>query len=110
MLPFTHSVVELIRSILRGTVSTYGSIAAMAGSSAARQVVRILHIYSKKESLPWHRVINKKGEISLSAFQGYEEQKALLESEGIIFDHNDKIDLQRFQWKPDITNCKPPTL
>ena len=99
--PFTQKVIEAILAIPSGQVATYGNIAAMAGNRrAARQVVRILHSSSRKAALPWHRVINKQGEISLGRLQGYEQQKELLEAEGVVFDQTDRIDLDRFLWVP----------
>lgn len=96
---FTSNTVDIIRRIPRGKVATYGSVAAMAGNSrAARQVVRVLHIYSKKEGLPWYRVINREGKISLKKGEGYEKQKSLLEGEGIQFDLRDRVDLKRYLW------------
>ena len=98
---FTLLVIQLIHSVPAGKVSTYGGIAAMAGNpQAARQVVRILHTCSKKERLPWHRIVNKEGRISLKPFRGYEDQRQLLEDEGIEFDLGDRIDLERFLWCP----------
>lgn len=98
---FSISVIELIRSIPAGKVATYGGIARMAGSPrAARQVVRLLHSCSRKEKLPWHRVVNREGRISLKSFQGHDEQKQLLELEGVEFDHAGNIDLERFMWCP----------
>jgi methylated-DNA-protein-cysteine methyltransferase-like protein len=97
---FSEKVKKLIKSIPKGKVATYGQIAAMAGSPlGARQVVRILHSSSRKENLPWHRIINGSGKISLPHGAGYEEQKALLMKEGIRFDKADQIDLEhcRFQ-------------
>jgi methylated-DNA-protein-cysteine methyltransferase-like protein len=89
----------IIRKIPRGKVATYGQIAAMAGNPlAARQVVRILHSSSRKEKLPWHRIINSKGRISLQPGFGYEEQKSKLIKEGIKFDKSDRIDFARFMW------------
>ena len=96
---FTKAVIELIRSIPEGKVSTYGSIAALAGNPrAARQVVRVLHVYSRKEKLPWHRVVNREGKISLKPFHGYEQQKLLLETEGVEFGVGDRIDLDHYLW------------
>lgn len=70
MTPFTHRVVNILQSIPQGRVMTYGQIAGLAGNPhAARQVVRILHAMSEKENLPWHRVINAKGQIDLSQYQ-----------------------------------------
>jgi methylated-DNA-protein-cysteine methyltransferase-like protein len=99
--PFTRKVRVIIRKIPRGKVATYGQIAACAGNPrAARQVVRILHSSSRKDKLPWHRVINSKGGISLKPGNGYELQKSLLEKEGVIFGLHDFVDLDRFLWSP----------
>lgn len=96
---FQEKVIRLIRNIPSGTVATYGQIAQYAGNpSGARQVSYILHALSGKEKLPWHRVINSKGGISLRSRHGYELQKQLLEGEGIVFDENDRVDLKRFCW------------
>jgi len=96
---FTNRVIEIIRSIPRGRVLTYGLIAAMAGNPrAARQVSRILHSSSRKHGLPWHRVINSRGTISLPRGKGYEEQKKLLQTEGIIFQKDGSIDLKEYLW------------
>lgn len=98
---FHNRVIALVKKIPRGKVAFYGQVAAMAGSPrGARQVVRTLHSSSKKEKLPWHRVINKQGKISLLPSQGYEIQKALLEKEGVKFDLYDRIDLDRYGWSP----------
>jgi len=97
----SYRVREIISSIPRGSVATYGQIAAMAGNvRAARQVARILHSSSSKYNLPWHRVINSRGRISLKQGLGYEDQKARLMSEGIQFDGDDHIDLSRYLWVP----------
>jgi methylated-DNA-protein-cysteine methyltransferase-like protein len=97
---FTEEVIAIIKNIPRGKVATYGQIAALAGNRfASRQVVRILNSSSKKEKLPWHRVVNSLGTISLKPGRGYEEQKALLVGEGIAFNKEDRIDFKRFLWK-----------
>lgn len=96
---FHLRVVALIKKIPEGRVATYGQIAAMAGSPrGARQVVRTLHSSSTKEGLPWHRVINVKGRISLPHGGGYEEQQELLEADGIVFMANGAIALDRYLW------------
>ena len=102
---FYQQIIKTIRRIPRGRVATYGQIAALAGNPrAARQVVRALHAGSDKESLPWHRVINGKGKISLGPGAGYELQQALLEGEGIVFGSKDTVDLDRFLWKPKLSS------
>jgi len=99
--PFTLRVVEVVRAIPEGRVATYGGVARMAGSArAARQVVRILHTCSRREGLPWQRVVNREGRISLKPGYGYEEQKELLADEGVEFDLSDRIDFDRFLWNP----------
>ncbi|MBT2699729.1 MGMT family protein [Bacillus sp. ISL-40] len=103
MTPFTENVVEIIRSIPEGKVATYGQIAGLAGSPrAARQVVRVLHSMSKKHRLPWHRVINAKGQIALLDDESYNEQRLSLEAEGVEIGLNGVIDLARYQWKPSL--------
>lgn len=81
---------------------TYGQIAKLAGSPrGARQVARILHSMSKKHQLPWHRVINSKGEISLKEDEHFSIQRLSLESEGIEFNLYGKIDLDEYLHHPD---------
>ena len=80
---------------------TYGQIAGLAGSPrAARQVVRILHSMSKKHRLPWHRVINAKGQIALQDDESYNEQKMTLQIEDVEVSANGSIDLLKYQWHP----------
>ncbi|MCM3763973.1 MGMT family protein [Neobacillus niacini] len=103
MTPFTETVIEIIKSIPAGKVATYGQIAGLAGSPrAARQVVRILHSMSKKHRLPWHRIINAKGQIALQDDESYNEQRLSLEAEGIEVGLNGIIDLKKYQWQPAV--------
>ncbi len=98
MTPFSLKVIELISAIPAGKVASYGQIAFHAGNHrAARQVSRILHSCSKKYQLPWHRVINSQGKISLSN-DGFEHQYQLLKQEGIEFGLSKKIDMERFAY------------
>lgn len=97
---FSEEIIEIIKNIPAGKVATYGQVAELAGNRfAARQAVRILHTSSKSQKLPWHRVVNSRGTISLERGCGYEEQKALLQGEGVIFDEEDLIDFKTFLWK-----------
>ncbi len=98
---FHKRAVDVSQKIPAGKVATYGQVAMLAGSPrGARQVVRVLHSSSDKEKLPWFRVVNREGRISLGRGQGYELQKALLEDEGVTFGLRDLIDLKKFQWLP----------
>lgn len=95
---FTKAVIQTIQSIPKGTVMTYGQIATAAGNPwGARQVSRILHSMSKSYQLPWHRVVNSKGEISLTG-EGKLIQMELLVDEGIVFE-NGRIDLEKYMYK-----------
>lgn len=96
---FSKQVIEIIQKIPAGKVATYGQIATLAGNNkAARQISRILHSSSDKYDLPWHRVINSQGRISMKSGDGFEMQKAMLESEGIQV-INDRIYLKKYRWK-----------
>ncbi|AIO18344.1 Methylated-DNA--protein-cysteine methyltransferase [Candidatus Izimaplasma bacterium HR1] len=96
MTNFTEQVLGIIKSIPYGTVMTYGQISTYAGNPrGARQVSRILSSMSKKYGLPWHRVINSKGGISLSGEPGF-IQGDLLSSEGVQVE-NKRINLKDYQ-------------
>jgi methylated-DNA-protein-cysteine methyltransferase-like protein len=98
---FEARVKKAIKAIPHGKVATYAQIAALAGNHrAARQVVRVLHASSKKDRLPWHRVINSRGGISLARGRGFEEQKRLLLNEGVAVSRLGRIDLEEFRWDP----------
>jgi len=97
---FTEKAVETIKDIPKGKIMTYGQIAFIAGNPfGARQVARILHSMSEKENLPWHRVINVKGMISLGGELGL-IQKSMLIDEGLVFEDN-KINLHICQYRPE---------
>lgn len=97
MTDFTEKVISIIKNIPEGQVMTFGQVARMAGNPrAARQVVRILHSLSRKHQLPWHRVINSKGEIGLKDIG---EQKFLLEAEGVEVSQSGSISLEKYQFK-----------
>ncbi|HEX3021417.1 MAG TPA: MGMT family protein [Lachnospiraceae bacterium] len=101
MTPFTEKVIRIIQSIPAGKVMTYGQIAGFVDHPrCARQVVRILHSMSQKYNLPWYRVVNAKGQISLKD-DSFHEQKTFLENEGVKVDHNGEIDLSIYQWNPN---------
>ena len=91
---------RVVRRIPRGRVATYGQIAELAGLDGhARQVGYALHNLPNGSSVPWHRVINAKGEISpRSAGDSHELQRLLLEGEGVRVDARGRIDLRVFRW------------
>ncbi len=101
MNPFTERAIAVMKQIPPGKVMTYGQVAHQAGSPrGARQVVRILHSMSSSQNLPWQRVINAKGEIGFNDTEAYSEQRAMLKEEGIIFEKNGKINLEKYRHYP----------
>jgi methylated-DNA-protein-cysteine methyltransferase-like protein len=101
MMDFTEQVIEILQSVPSGKVVTYGQVARLAGNPrGARQVVRILHSMTNKYNLPWHRVINSQGKISIPDPFGAEEQRGLLLSEGVEVSDNFRISLKTYQWDP----------
>jgi methylated-DNA-protein-cysteine methyltransferase-like protein len=83
-------------------VATYGQVAALAGfAGQARQVGYALHSLPQDTRVPWHRVVNARGEISRRSETGWERyQRHLLEEESVVFDVEGRIDLERFRWEP----------
>jgi methylated-DNA-protein-cysteine methyltransferase-like protein len=99
---FTEMAIEIIKNIPAGKVMTYSQIAKLAGSPrGARQVVRILHSMSKKYNLPWHRVINSKGQIGFKDDELFNVQKLSLQSEGVEFIDESYINLEKYQFHPE---------
>ncbi|OUS76369.1 DNA methyltransferase [Paenibacillus sp. MY03] len=102
MQPFTKAVIDVIKSIPEGRVMTYGQIAEQAGSArGARQVVRILHSMSSAHGLPWHRVVNAKGEIAVQDDEARFQQELYLSEEGIEVERGGRIDLNRYRHWPE---------
>ncbi|MDB5047465.1 MAG: methyltransferase [Fibrobacteres bacterium] len=101
--PFTKLLLALLRKIPKGKVASYGQIAALADHPrAARQVVRLLHTLSERENLPWHRVVNRNGHISLPMEGAGGLQRRLLIKEGVKVNAQGAMDLERFGWKPEM--------
>lgn len=96
------AIYAAVRRVPRGKVASYGLVALVAGlPGRARQVGYALHALPAGSGVPWHRVLNARGEISLPAAEGHGGlQRALLEQEGVRFDPWGRVDLDRFGWKP----------
>jgi len=91
---------QIVSSIPKGKVATYGQIAKLAGfPSHARYVGATLKSLPRGSKLPWYRVVNAKGEISFPLNgDAYHRQRLLLESEGIDF-NGVKISLRHYLWQ-----------
>jgi methylated-DNA-protein-cysteine methyltransferase-like protein len=102
---FNERVWELARSIPRGKVATYGQLALMLKPPAGVEASTYQAFGPRwvggamaacPDDVPWQRVINSQGKISLRP--GAEKQRALLRAEGVEF-HDDRVDLKRFGWQ-----------
>ena len=90
----------MLLRIPRGRVASYGGVAALAGiPNGARTVARLLHAAAGPRGLPWWRVVRSDGSIALGRGSGFEEQRALLESEGVRVESDDTVDLAAFGWR-----------
>jgi methylated-DNA-protein-cysteine methyltransferase-like protein len=100
--PRRKRIYDVVKRIPRGRVATYGQIAALAGLRGhARQVGYALHALPERSGVPWHRVVNAQGKVSLAAeTDGALIQRRLLEKEGVRFSRLGVIDLDRYRWRP----------
>jgi len=101
-LNFKDKVIQIVKKIPYGKVTTYGTIATLAGlPRGARLVGGILHFNYQKHDLPWYRVINRKGLISINCLDHPKTlQKALLEDEDVEVTADFMIDLEKYGWFP----------
>ncbi|HEY7473117.1 MAG TPA: MGMT family protein [Gemmatimonadota bacterium] len=97
---FYDAVYRMVRRVPRGRVTTYGHVAALCGKPrAARTVGWALHALPEGSDVPWHRVINARGGISISKVGLPPElQRALLEAEGVEFGDDGGVDLRTWGW------------
>ena len=95
-----------VRRIPKGRVATYGQVARLAGlPGRARQIGYALSALPEDaahRSVPWHRVVNAQGAVSLRAFpgEGHDEQRRRLEAEGVELDARGRLSLRKVQWRP----------
>jgi methylated-DNA-protein-cysteine methyltransferase-like protein len=93
-------IYAIVRQIPAGQVAAYGQIARIVGGCSARMVgyaMAALRDNAEVMEVPWFRVINRQGKISLTG-EGYAIQRQLLEAEGVRFDDQGRIDLNQFGW------------
>lgn len=100
-------IFRVVLKIPEGKVATYGLIADLAGASGPRQVGYALHRLQPHQNIPWHRVINAQGEVSLrSTGNGHALQIQLLKLEGVEFNEKNRLDLKKFLWKAKVRLTK----
>lgn len=93
-----EKIYKVVKSIPKGKVATYGQVAMLAGNPRwARVVGYALHVNPDPSTIPCHRVVNREGRVAPGfAFGGEVVQRQLLESEGVVFESNGRIDLKKF--------------
>ncbi len=100
---FSHAAIHaVVRRIPRGMVATYGQVAALAGvPGLARRVGSALFALPEGSTVPWHRVVNAAGELSVARVDAGTAlvQRQRLEREGVTFDARGRVDLARHGWR-----------
>jgi methylated-DNA-protein-cysteine methyltransferase-like protein len=97
-----QAIYDVVRQIPYGQVATYGQVADLANlPGRARFVGYALYRVAVESDIPWHRVINAKGEISQSPVRNGSDylQRSLLEAEGVQFNNQNKLDLGLYRWQ-----------
>jgi methylated-DNA-protein-cysteine methyltransferase-like protein len=109
---FPRRVYAIVRRVPRGRVITYGAIASLLGDPRkAREVgwaMAAIPRVGEWSRLPAHRVINARGELSGGpAFGGYDVQRKRLEADGVVFEQDERVDLERYLWLPGAAVREP---
>ena len=94
-----QKIYNTVKQIPYGRVVTYGQIAQMVDNCTARMVGYALAATPEDIEIPWHRVINSQGRISMITSKDL--QQKLLESEGIEFDRSGRVNLKKYRWNSD---------
>jgi methylated-DNA-protein-cysteine methyltransferase-like protein len=96
-------IYAVVRQIPAGQVATYGQVAELADLPGQARLVgyALYRVDGRSPEIPWHRVINAKGQISHSPLRHGNDywQRTLLEQEGVQFDAQGRIKLKDYLWK-----------
>lgn len=100
--PIEIRLYTLLASVPAGRVVTYGQLADLIGlPNRARWVGQVLKVLPRDTRLPWHRVVNAQGRISLPPMDGGNEQSERLRTEGILVTDDGRVSLRLYRWHPD---------
>jgi methylated-DNA-protein-cysteine methyltransferase related protein len=103
-------IYEVVRLVPPGRVATYGQIAKMVGRCGPRQVGTALARVPAGAEVPWHRIVNAAGKISIRKEGGPSpEQQQRLQAEGVLFGRTERIDLKRYALSVDEMLWADPT-
>lgn len=90
-------IYEVVKQVPRGQVTTYGDVATIVGTGCDARLAGYA-MANCPDDVPWQRVINAQGKISLRGSDGAAKQRLRLEAEGIVFDPRGRIDLPKYRW------------
>ncbi len=103
---YRERVYEIVRTIPRGHVMTYGQLAEILGEGYTPRTVGFV-MHASGDTTPWHRVINAQGACSTGrVVLPHDKQQRMLECEGVIFNEHGRCDLKNYLWIPDGENTK----
>ena len=104
---YRQRVNEIVRTIPRGRVMTYGQLAEILGEGYTPRTVGFV-MHASSDRTPWHRVINAQGACSTGkVVLPHDKQQRMLEAEGVIFNARGRCDLEKYLWIPETENSKP---
>lgn len=97
--PLYERIYAVVRQVPPGKVVSYGQVGQIIGCSARLVGYAMAALrYNDVPDVPWQRVINRQGKISLHDPFGKSEQRRLLEEEGVIFDQKDQVNFLEYGW------------
>lgn len=96
-----EKIYDIVKSIPKGTVATYGQVAVLAGNPRwARVVGYALHVNPNPDEIPCYRVVNREGRVSSAfAFGGENMQIAMLRADGIEVSDEGFVNMEKYAWK-----------
>lgn len=106
-------IYAVVRQIETGQVSTYGQISAILGGACTPRQVGYAMAALTDDTVPWHRVINSKGEVSDRGGAGASVQRQMLQHEGVEFNDKGRVDFNKAGWRGpsadwlNANNCFP---
>jgi methylated-DNA-protein-cysteine methyltransferase-like protein len=106
---YRERVYKIVRRIPRGRVMTYGQIAELLGEGYTPRTVGFA-MHSSPDGTPWHRVLNAQGATSTGRIVlPHDKQQRLLEQEGVVFNQNNRCDLETYLYIPKTKSVSQKT-
>ena len=103
---YRERVYQIVRTIPRGRVMTYGQLAEILGEGYTPRTVGFV-MHSSSDKTPWHRVINAQGAVSTGkVVLPHDKQQRMLEAEGVTFNERGRCELKNYLWIPETGSSK----